>query len=242
MKALKEWLYTLDKIKVFRLVDFTFGSHGLIKADRVLNEMKTFVADQQIEDLRIPYVAIATDIVNRKEVQFTNGSLYEAIRASIAIPSVITPVKTKDGVLVDGGVVNNIPINRVKRHEGDIIIAVNVNADGEVDARFVKQEEKTGSESRYLKRVKELQSSLSQRLPFHRDDEKENKLGYFDYVSRTINMMTYHIAETMIANHPVDCLVNVPRAACGTYDFYKAEYQVELGRYSAVKALDNLSL
>lgn len=92
---LKNWLYDLDKMKVFSLVDFTLSAQGLVKGDRVLNKMKEFVADVNIEDLRIPYAAVAADIVNAKEVVFTNGSIYEAIRASIAIPTVLTPVKNR---------------------------------------------------------------------------------------------------------------------------------------------------
>ena len=98
----KEWSLTLDIVNVFNLIDFTFSSQGLIKADRVIKKMKTFITDKNIEDLKIPFAAVATDITNEKEVVFTTGSVYEAVRASIAIPTVFTPVK-KDNVLLSGG-------------------------------------------------------------------------------------------------------------------------------------------
>ena len=79
----KKWSLTLEKIDVFNLIDFTFSSQGLIKADRVIKKMKTFIADKNIEDLKIPFAAVATDITNEKEVVFTTGSVYEAVRASI---------------------------------------------------------------------------------------------------------------------------------------------------------------
>ena len=128
LQEFKIWLYTLDKLDVFKLIDFTLSSQGLIKGDRVFNKMKEFIPDMNIEDLKIHYAATATDILNNKEVVFKQGSIYEAIRASVAIPTVITPVKKDNKLLVDGGVMNSLPINHVKRTEDDILIVVYVNA------------------------------------------------------------------------------------------------------------------
>ncbi len=104
LQEFKNWLYTLDKLDVFKLIDFTLSSQGLIKGDRVFKKMKEFIPDKNIEDLKIHYAATATDIINNKEVVFNQGSIYDAIRASVAIPTVITPVKQDDTLLVDGGV------------------------------------------------------------------------------------------------------------------------------------------
>ena len=104
MQAYKNWMYTLNKLEIFNLIDFNVGIQGLVKGDRVFKKMKEFIPDRNIEDLEIPYAAVAADIINNKEVVFTKGSVYNAIRASIAIPTVFTPVKTDDGLLVDGGV------------------------------------------------------------------------------------------------------------------------------------------
>ena len=123
MQEYKNWICTLDKFDVFKLVDFTFSTQGLVKGDRVINKMKEFIPDINIEDLKIYYAATATDISRKEEVVFTKGSLYEAVRASISIPTVFTPVKTENSLLVDGGVINNVPINHVKRTKDDIIIA-----------------------------------------------------------------------------------------------------------------------
>jgi NTE family protein len=113
MEEYKNWLYTLDKIKIFSLIDFSFSTQGLVKGDKLLNTVKAFIPDANIEDLSIPYAAIAADIINKKEVVFTKGSLFDAIRASMAIPTVFTPVKTEHGLLIDGGIINNMPINHV---------------------------------------------------------------------------------------------------------------------------------
>jgi len=128
LDAFRDWMLTLDKRKVFRLVDFTFSKAGLIKGDRVFNKMKDFIPDTPIEELRIPFAAVAVDLINSREVVFREGSLFEAIRASVSIPTVLTPVKTTDGILVDGGVLNNIPISHAPRVPGDLLVVANVNA------------------------------------------------------------------------------------------------------------------
>src|SRR6056297_1599723 len=129
MDAFKNWLFTLDRLKVFNLFDFTLSAQGFVKGDKVFNQMKEFIPDGNIEDLGISYVAVAADILNKEEVVFTEGSVYEAIKASVAIPTVFTPVKKDGRLLVDGGILNNIPVNHVKRTPGDILVVVNVNAD-----------------------------------------------------------------------------------------------------------------
>lgn len=128
LPVLKKWLCSLDKKGVFDLVDFNFSSKGLIKGDRIMKKLKKIIPDQNIEDLKIPFCAVATDIVNSKEIVFDKGSLLDAIRASISIPTVFVPF-IKDGLqIVDGGVLNPIPINRVKRKKNDLLVVSNVNA------------------------------------------------------------------------------------------------------------------
>ncbi len=116
----------MDKLQIFSMVDFTFSRQGMLKGDKIFKKLKEFLPIEKIEDLHLPYAAVAAEIINKKEVVFTEGDLYTAIRASISIPSVFTPVKLDGGLLVDGGTINNIPINRVERTEGDIMIVVNV--------------------------------------------------------------------------------------------------------------------
>lgn len=128
LPVLKEWLCSLDKKGVFDLIDFTFSSKGLIKGDRIMKKLQKMIPDQNIEDLRIPFCAVATDIVNCKEMIFSSGSLHDAIRASISIPTVFVPFNYNGKQLVDGGVLNPIPINRVKRRRNDLLVVSNVNA------------------------------------------------------------------------------------------------------------------
>lgn len=240
MEEYKNWLYTLDKIKLFSLVDFTLSTQGLVKGDKLLNTVKTFIPDANIEDLGIRYAAVAADIIHKKEVVFTKGSLFEAIRASMAIPTVFTPVKFEDGLLIDGGIINNMPINRVKRTPGDILIAVNVNADIPVERPPVEKTETVATQSSYQQKLKDFYNQLHILHPSSGNEEKPNgeeKLGYFNLINKTLSFMTYHITQMTLENYSPDILVDVSRHACGTFDFYKAEEMVEIGRFAAIKSL-----
>ncbi len=124
----KEWMRALDKYKVFSLVDFALSTEGLVKGDRVMEAMKELVPDMEIEQMPVPFTAVAADLLTGAEVVLDKGGLYDAIRASISIPSVFRPVHRDGRVLVDGGTVNPLPLNRVKREEGDLLIAVDVSA------------------------------------------------------------------------------------------------------------------
>lgn len=128
LTAFKEWMCTLDKYKVFGLVDFALSSEGLVKGDRVIKAMQELVPDVRIEQMRVPFAAVAADLLTGREVVLDRGGLYDAIRASISIPSVFRPVHRDGMVLIDGGTVNPLPLNRVRREEGDLLVAVDVSA------------------------------------------------------------------------------------------------------------------
>lgn len=128
LEPFKEWMRALDKYKVFSLVDFALSTEGLVKGDRVMEAMKELVPDVQIERMPVPFAAVAADLLTGDEVVLDSGGLYDAIRASISIPSVFRPVHRDGRVLVDGGTVNPLPLNRVRREEGDLLVAVDVSA------------------------------------------------------------------------------------------------------------------
>jgi NTE family protein len=235
MDALKNWIYTLDKAKVFGLVDFTLSKQGLIKADKALKKMKEYVPDMPIEELSLPYAAVAVDLVNNKEVVYREGSLYRAIRASIAIPGVITPVKEDKHLLVDGGVLNNIPLAHVTRQAGDLMVAVYVNADIPPDLpRPTKDSEK--KLKLYQKKIADFYAHLTKTFSSSGDAD----LGYFSLASTVFDLMTMRMAEDRIKEYAPEVLIRVSRESCNVFDFYKAEQQVEAGRRAAIKVLDSL--
>ena len=239
MEPYKEWLCTIDKVKMFRLVDFTWKGQGLVKGDKLLNKMRELMDDADIEDLKIPYAAVAADIINKKEVVFTEGSILDAIRASIAIPTVLTPVKTSDGLLVDGGIINSLPSDHVKRTPGDILIAVNVNAPipyekPETLQQAVHQNGTVRKLAMYQEKIKELYNQLHKVSP----QSSEEKFGYFYVISKTLSLMTQHNTQLSLEKYSPDILINISHECCGTYDFFKAEEIIEAGRLAAVKTLD----
>jgi NTE family protein len=234
MDEFKNWLFTLDKVKIFNLIDFALSSQGLVKGDKVLNKMKDFIPDANIEDLKIAYTAVAADIINKEEVAFKTGSMYDAIRASIAIPTVFTPVKTEHGLLVDGGILNNIPANHAKRAPNDLLVVVNVNANIPVYKPAVSKIESEIKQSIYQKKIKDFYSHLQKAKPA----PPAESIGYFDLISKTIGLMTYHMAQMSLEQYSPDILIEVSRDSCGTYDFFKAEDLVEIGRHVAKKCID----
>jgi NTE family protein len=195
--------------------------------------MRKYVPDMQIEDLRLPYAAVAVDLTNREEVVFRTGSLYHAIRASISIPSIFTPVKDGKRLLVDGGLLNNLPMEHVERTEGDLMVAVHVNADipGPTPG---KSPDPVKNQEHHQNRIRELFKHLQPA-----SSKNEEKLGYLSLIIRSFELMIMRRAEERIRQFSPEVLINVPFDSCNLYDFYKAEEQVEAGRRAAVEALDS---
>lgn len=235
LREFKEWMISLDKLKVFSLVDFTLSSVGLVKGDKVLNALKEFIPDVNIEDLPIPYSATAADITHQREVVYRSGSLYKAIRASIAIPSVLTPVIEGESIIVDGGVMNNVPISNVTRTDGDILVVVYVNANIPVLKPPISKKAEKEAHSVYMKRIAEFQEQLQKMLPRR---QKKEKLGFFSLIDQTIYTGMFRQAQMAIEQGKPDILIQTSRDACGTYDFYMAAELIEMGRFAAQQTLD----
>ena len=123
----KEWLYSLNAWEVFSLMDLSIGKNHFVKGERIIEAIMEIVPNVKIEDLPIPYRAVATDLYTGREVVFDHGPLFRAIRASISIPSLFRPVKYGLTTLIDGAIVNCLPLNRVERTEGDLLVAFDVN-------------------------------------------------------------------------------------------------------------------
>ena len=128
MGALVGGVYASGYLEPFKEWMRALSTEGLVKGDRVMEAMKELVPDVQIERMPVPFAAVAADLLTGDEVVLDSGGLYDAIRASISIPSVFRPVHRDGRVLVDGGTVNPLPLNRVRREEGDLLVAVDVSA------------------------------------------------------------------------------------------------------------------
>lgn len=234
MEEFKNWIYGLDKFQIFKLIDFSFSAHGLIKGDKIFTEMKKIVPDINIEDLEIPFTATATEITKDKEVVFSKGNLYNAIRASVSIPTVFVPVKTKDGILVDGGILNNIPLNNVKRTPNDLLVAVLVNADIPVDAPFIDNQIKKENQHLYLEKTSQFKDEFKKKFPA----QNKEKLAYFDLITKTIHLLIHQTSILTLEKTPPDMLIKISKDSCGLFDFYKAKDMVEIGKYNAIKYIE----
>jgi NTE family protein len=239
LDAFKEWMKTIDKMKIISLMDFTLSSNGIVKGEKIIDELKKIVPDKKIEDLPIPFTAVSTDIRNRKEVIFNKGDLFKAIRASISIPSLFKPSKEGNLLMIDGGVVNPIPINLVKRVPGDLLVAVDLNAP--YLHNNTKLQEKTKEE-------REEENSFFEKYNIHisflnRDKkEKEESMNYYDILSESFGMMIEKNSERTIALYPPDLLIRIPKNAFSTLEFFKYEEIVEMGREKTIKALEDAGL
>jgi NTE family protein len=224
-----EWVKTLNKKTIWGLMDFALSTQGLLKGETVFNKMKTFIPDRNIEDMNIPFAAIATDLINEKEVVFDKGSFYEAVRASVAIPTVFTPVKYKGTILVDGGVLNPVPIDYVKRSGDDILVVVNLYGD-KMKKDSQTEDNSPKSETLINKFIKLIYSG-----------DKKNS-GYFSLLSETTATMVHRLAQLSIEKQEPDIVVNIPADSAGTFDFFKASELIQLGEDASTLAIKNYYL
>jgi len=233
MQEYKEWVTHFDKIDVFKLLDFTLSLKGIVRGEKVFKEMRKLLGEFNIEDFSIPFTAVASNIRTQQEVLFSEGNLMDALRASCAIPTVMTPVYQNNEEVVDGGVLNPIPLNRVKRTEGDILIAVDVNA----AIPFEKKVAVTADEVKQDEKNKQFLDEFTTRIKsfFPSNSGKETastpkKLGYFDLLNRSIDLMQEKMTNLQMEIIKPDILIQVSRNSCGTFEFYKSNELVELGK------------
>ena len=123
----RQWMKSITRRRMFELSDLSLSLNHVVKGERIIEAIQEIVPDVRIEDLPVPFCAVATDWLNGREVVFRSGSLFEAIRASISLPSFFSPVQRDGMVLIDGGILNPIPLNRVERTEGDLLMGVDVS-------------------------------------------------------------------------------------------------------------------
>lgn len=218
LNEFEEWVSGLDVMEVLKLTDISLSKKGFVKGTRIIEKMKEIVPDRNIEDLPIPYSAIATDLIRGRERIFNSGSLFDAIRASISIPTFFQPFSMGGDYFVDGGLVNPIPINRVKRHDGDLLAVVDVNADiPHIRVEPLPDEEESWGKS-YLRRIRKINAHAGKHIPKNEKDD----IGLFNLNNRSISIMLNQIAALTLMDHKVDIMIQISKDSYGTYDFYKA--------------------
>ena len=233
----KQWLIEADIKEAVKMLDFSLKLPGLIKGDKIMKKIDGMLQIKQIEDLPLPYTAVSTNLTTDEIVYFQQGNLLEAMRASIAIPTIFTPVIKNRQILVDGGLINNIPVNIAKKQDDYPIVAVCVNADVPVTEQLKAiMTSKKGQENEYLIKLEKIKSHISQKLSYKKEKDKDMP-GYSEILDQTIHLMIAQISNQIIRTYPPDILIEIPRKIAGTFDFLKARELVEIGQTIAREKL-----
>ena len=224
----REWMKTVTRRKMFELTDFSLSLNHIVKGKRIIEAIMEFVPDVAIEDLPIPYCAVATDLTAGKEVVFNKGSLFEAIRASISLPSFYEPVQRDGMILIDGGVINPIPLNRVKRLSGDILVGVDVSGHD-----YKSQWEEMRRLTEWQKNDKSLKAKILDKLI---PDNIE--FNYYTMLSRSSSLMIRQNSILMAKLMKPDVLVDIQMSRYGGFDYDKSEKIIAIGRQKTSLALN----
>ena len=228
LKEFREWMKTIDRKRMIELTDFSFSINHLAKGTRIIEAIMEFVPDMAIEDLPIPYCAVATDLKAGREVVFNKGSLFEAIRASISMPSFYKPVQRDGMVLIDGGILNPIPLNRVKRQKKDILVGIDVSGH-DYKAQW--------DEMHRLTEMQKQDNSLKSKiLDMLIPDNIE--FNYYTMLSRTNSLMIRQNSILMAKLMKPDILVDIQMSRYGTFDFDKSEKLVAIGKQKTLHAIE----
>ncbi len=237
LEEFKEWISGISKLDIFRLTDFAISKNGFIKGEKVFKELKKFLSDKKIEELDIPYSAVAVDIDNLKEVVFKSGDLASAIRASVAVPTILQPTIHDKKVLVDGGVLNPLPIDCVSRKKDDILIVVDLNT----DIPYKKPKSIAHSEHHNHTYDKALEFINAKWSEFFKREENHHG-GYFNLMTQSIYAMQVKLTQLAIEKHKPDIVIQISRNACDMFEFHRSEEMFQYGTKQCNKALKNFQL
>lgn len=250
MDVLEEFARRLDWRQVLSLLDVVFPRSGLIDGEKLAEVFHGHVQGAAIEDMRMPYCAVATDLGRGCERLLDAGDVVSAIRASIAVPGVFTPARRGDEFLVDGGLVNPVPVSAVRKLGAKHVIAVDLNHDftekkmcaplpaespsREVDDR--PAEEKRGNGLDLPGKFKELSAStLAQARQWFRKDPMPN---IFDVLTASINIMEAQITTVSLAIDPPDLLIQPRLGHIRFMDFHRADETIAEGRRETLAQLE----
>ncbi|MFY0675932.1 MAG: patatin-like phospholipase family protein [Neptuniibacter sp.] len=232
-----DWVKSLSWIKVVRLLDFTL-SKGAIRGDKIFVQLAEILGNPKIQDLPIDYTAVVADLARQKEVWYQKGPLLDAIRASVAVPGLFTPVIKGASVLVDGGVLNPLPIIPAVASQADLIIAVDLNT-GDVNHSHLKL-----PSNKYLRRsgmsdewnMPDVDTSSAEQT-----SKEQNEIGgRMDILLNSVEVMQASLTEYKIAGYPPDLVVRIPKDLCSFYDFHRAAETIEYGRLATREKLEAL--
>jgi NTE family protein len=230
LEVYAEWVLALERMHVLRLLDPTMGRAGIFKGERIIRVLRELIGDWDIAALPISYTAVATDLASGKEAWLRSGPLFDAIRASIATPMVFTPFRHGDRVLIDGAVVNPVPVAPTLGDATDLTVAVDLS--GPPETRPPPRPPRAPTrDDRYRKGVLKFFESVRPAPP-----PAQTPRGLLEVAFSAMQSMHDTIAELKLSAYTPDVLVKVPRNACGFFEFWRAEEMIALGRERAAQA------
>jgi NTE family protein len=234
------WVRELREWDILRFLDVSFSAKpGMMKGDLLMSKLRELVGDHRIEDLPIGFKAVATDIQQRREVWLGSGDLFAAIRASIAVPGIFTPQQIGPRTLVDGGLLNPLPVAPATEDGTDLTIAVSL-AGRPVATPYgpdYADAERRPLEG-YRKKIDDFIGWAQASLGVERDGRDNERLGMSDVLIAAYWTMQEAIARFRLASYPPDILIEIPANTCDAHEFYKAGPVIEAGRYWTRCTLD----
>ena len=230
---LEAWMRALTKTDMIALMDIAWKRDGILKGDKLFGVLADLIGDELIEALPIPFTAVAFDIHKEKEIWLQSGRLFDAIRASSAIPLVLTPVTLGESTLVDGGIINPVPIAPTFGDGTDLTVAVNLGGPAMERPRVRRATPPARESAAISHKIANYIKSLAISPVSHRERGMSPSLIYY----LSIDAMQGAIARQKIAAYPPDKLIELPRNACGTMDFDRAAELIEMGYEAAAAVL-----
>ena len=250
LKKAKDWFLQVDKQLILRMMDINlFSGNSLVKGQKIILELQKVVPDRPIEQLNIPCTIVASDMMNTEEVLFRTGSLFEAVRASISIPLFFQPVQIGHRLLIDGGILNPLPLHSVERTEGDILVAMDISGKDsmptgempepiDVDGKIAAIEAKGFDVPEGLeKQLRQLGKKVDA-LRESRARDLGKKVNYFSMLDRMSDMQIQQNTLLALRLTPPDIHAVMRQYAYNTFDFDKAEEIIEQGGVLMNQALD----
>jgi len=234
----EQWVRCLTKVDIVTLLDLSWDKSGLVRGEKIINALRGLVGEKLIEDLPITFTAVATDLRSQKEVWIRSGSLFDAMRASFAIPLFFTPFKLKGFDLVDGGVLNPVPIAPTFGDQTGITIAVNLNGPDEThhEAAVVTaapQSPVSPIREKINRFIARFQPAIQPSTP----NSGRRDWGAYEIASQAFEAMQSAIARQKLAAYPPDIVIDIPRNVCKTLEFDRAAEIIALG-YKKAKMCD----
>jgi len=233
----EHWVRAITATDILKLLDISFDRDGLVRGERIINTLKELIGDSRIEDLPIKFTAVAVDVSREKEVWLNSGSLFDAIRASISLPLFFKPAVINGYKLMDGGILNPVPIAPTVYDDSDITITVNLGGKPEPGIKLPKKSVVRDEEPGFTDKIAEFIKGLD----ITGKGSESKRGGMLEIASQTFETMQGTIARQRLAAYPADIELNVPRNVCMTLEFDKADELIQLGYEIAEKRLSGLS-